>query len=194
VQEFSARFMKFYNSIPTEVQPPPGAAQLRYTDSFDNDFALLLRERRSTSLDAIMSNAIEVEVNMMALGKIKQRFNRGDKRPQGDAQPSTSRSTDEKFDLMMRTMEKLMEKMSVGNRPAAREQQDPQPQNQNLRRGQVPQIRKREQREQRDQGDQQTRPPFQNNYVDEDFDQMFEDQMHCCDDKNPRVFLDEERT
>jgi hypothetical protein len=25
--------------------------------------------------------------------------------------------------------------------------------------------------------------------VDEDFDQAFEDQMHCCDDKNPRVFL-----
>jgi hypothetical protein len=77
----------------------------------------------------------------------------------------------------------------MGNRPAAREQHDPQPRNQNLRRGQVPQIRQREQREQRDQGDQQTRPPFQNNYADEDFDQMFEDQMHCCDDKNPRVFL-----
>jgi hypothetical protein len=159
---------------------------LRYADSFDNDFALLLRERRSTNLDAMMSDAIEVEVNMMASGKIKQRFNRGDKKPQGDAQPSTSRSSDDKFDLMMKTMEKLMERMSMGNRPAAREQHDPQPRNQNLRRGQVPQIRQREQRE---QGDQQTRPPFQNNYVDEDFDQMFEDQMHCCDDKNPHVFL-----
>jgi hypothetical protein len=84
VQEFSAHFMKVYNSIPAEVQPPPGAAQLRYADSFDNDFTLLLRERRSTNLDAIMSNAIEVEVNMMASGKIKQRFNRGDKKPQGD--------------------------------------------------------------------------------------------------------------
>jgi hypothetical protein len=62
----------------------------------------------------------------------------------------------------------------------------PQPRNQNLRRGQVPQIR---QREQRDQGDQQTRPLFHNNYVDEDFDQMFKEKMHCCDDKNPRVFL-----
>jgi hypothetical protein len=25
--------------------------------------------------------------------------------------------------------------------------------------------------------------------VDEDIDQMFKDQMHCCDDKNPPVFL-----
>jgi hypothetical protein len=141
MQEFSARFMKVYNSIPVEVQPPPRACAIAIFDSFDNDFSLLLRERRSTNLDVIMSNAIEVEVNMMASGKIKQRFNRGDKKPQGDAQPSTSRSTYDKFDLMMRTMEKLMEKMSVGNRPTSREQHDPQPRNQNLERGQVPQIR-----------------------------------------------------
>jgi hypothetical protein len=25
--------------------------------------------------------------------------------------------------------------------------------------------------------------------VDEDFDHMFEEQMYCCDDKNPHVFL-----
>jgi hypothetical protein len=48
VQEFSARFLKVYNSIPAEVKPPPGAAQLWYVDSFDSDFSLLLRERRST--------------------------------------------------------------------------------------------------------------------------------------------------
>jgi hypothetical protein len=162
VQEFSAHFLKVYNSIPAEVNPPPGAAQLWYADSFDSDFALLLRERRSTSLDAIMSNVVEVEVNMMASGKIKPKFNRGDKRPQGDAQSSTSWSSDDKFDMMMKTMEKLMERMSVGNRPVAREQNDPQPRNQNLRRGQIPQIK------QRDPGDQQMRPPFQNNYADED--------------------------
>jgi hypothetical protein len=110
----------------------------------------------------------------------------GDKKPQGDAQPSTSRSADDKFDLMMKAMDKLMEIMFVGNRPTAREQHDPQPKNQNLRRVQVPQIRQREQRE---QGDQQTRPLFQNNYVDENFDQMFKDQTHYCDNKNPRLFL-----
>jgi hypothetical protein len=32
-------------------------------------------------------------------------------------------------------------------------------------------------------------PSFQNNCADKDFDQMSEDQMHCCDDKNLRVFL-----
>jgi len=33
------------------------------------------------------------------------------------------------------------------------------------------------------------RPPFQNNYADEDFDQMFDDQIHYCDVQNPRMFL-----
>jgi hypothetical protein len=134
----------------------------------------------------MMSDTIEVEVNLMASGKIKQNFDRNGKKPQGDAQPSTSRSSDDKFDLMMKTMEKLMERMSMENKPAAREKNDFQPRNQNFRRGLVPQIR---QREQRDQGDQQIRPPFQNNYANEDFDQMIQDQMHCCDDTDTHMFL-----
>jgi hypothetical protein len=117
MQSFSSHFMRVYNSIPVEVQPPPRVAQLRYADSFNNNFTLMLRERRSKNLDPMMSDAIEVEVNMMASGKIKQIFNRGDKKPQGDAQPSTSRSSDDKFDLMMKTMEKLVEIMSMGNKP-----------------------------------------------------------------------------
>jgi hypothetical protein len=60
MQEFSARFIKVYNSIPTEVKPPPRAAQLRYANSFESDFALLLRERRYTSLYDMMSDEIEV--------------------------------------------------------------------------------------------------------------------------------------
>jgi hypothetical protein len=78
---------------------------------------LLLRERRSSNLDAMMSDIIEVEVNLMASGKIKQNFNRGRNKPQGYAQPSTSRPSDDKFDLMMKAMKKLMERMFVGNKP-----------------------------------------------------------------------------
>jgi hypothetical protein len=116
MQEFSIHFLKVYNSIPAEVKTPPGVVQLRYANSFDSDFTPLLRERRSTSLDAIMSSVVEVEVNMMASGKIKPRFNRGDKRPRGDAQPSTSWSPNDKFDMMMKTMEKMMERISMRNR------------------------------------------------------------------------------
>jgi hypothetical protein len=36
--------MKVYNAIPNEVKPPPKDSQLRYDDSFESDFYLLLRE------------------------------------------------------------------------------------------------------------------------------------------------------
>jgi hypothetical protein len=71
VQEFSTNFMKVYNSIPTKVKPPTRVSQLRYADSFGNDFSLLLRERRSNTLYDMMNDAIEVEVNLMASGKFK---------------------------------------------------------------------------------------------------------------------------
>jgi hypothetical protein len=160
VQEFSAKFMKFYNTIPPEVKLPPVAAQLQYVDSFDSDFTLLLREIRSNTLGTMMSNAIKFEVNLMALRNIKQNFDRNGKKPQGDVHPSTYRLLDENFNLMMKTMEKIMERMSMENKPITREKNDFQRRNQNFRRALVPQIR---QRDQRDQGDQQIRPPFQKN-------------------------------
>ena len=43
VQDFSARFMRSYDSITTHVKPPLGAAQLHYEDDFDSDFSLTLR-------------------------------------------------------------------------------------------------------------------------------------------------------
>jgi hypothetical protein len=89
MQEFSSRFMKVYNSIPTEVKPLPRVAQLRYDDSFDNDFSLLLRERIYSTLGTMMRDAIEFEVNLMASGKIKQNFDKNGKNPQGDVHPST---------------------------------------------------------------------------------------------------------
>jgi hypothetical protein len=124
VQEFLARFMKVYNSIPTEVKPPPRDAQLRYDDSFEIDFSLLLREIRSNSLDDMMSDAIEVELNLMASRKIKYNSNIHINKVQDKAQPLTSQSSEERFELMMKTMEKLMENMSLENNPNTREKAD----------------------------------------------------------------------
>ena len=46
VHEFSSRFMRVYNSIPTDIKPLVGATKLHYADAFDSDFSLLLRERK----------------------------------------------------------------------------------------------------------------------------------------------------
>jgi hypothetical protein len=146
-----------------------------------------LRERRSTSLDDMMNDAIEVEVNLMASGKIKSNSDRDMNKVQDKAQPSTSQTSEERFEMMMKTMEKMMERMALDNNPNTREQADVPPRNQ--RRPTVPQIR---QRDQRNQGDQQIRPPFQNNYVNENYDDNFEDNMHCCDGDETEVFLTKE--
>lgn len=71
VQEFSTKFMKAYDSIPDEVKPLVGVAQLHYANAYESDFSLLLRERIFVSVEDIMNDANEVEVNMMAYGKIK---------------------------------------------------------------------------------------------------------------------------
>jgi hypothetical protein len=131
--------MKIYKSIPTKVKPPPGASQLRYDDSFDNDFSLLLRERRSTTLDDMMMNdAIEVEVNFMASRNIKHNLDIDMKKVQGESQPSTSETSDENFDLMMKTMERFVEKISLENKPVIRDQDNFQHRNPNFRRAPVP--------------------------------------------------------
>ena len=97
-----------------------------------------------------------------------------------------SQSSDEKFDFMMKTIERLMERMSVENKLATREKTNFQQINQNFRRAPIPQIRLRDQR---DQGDQQIKPPFQNNYANKDFDQIIQHEMHCCDDTETNMFL-----
>lgn len=74
MQDFSSKFMRTYDSIPAHVKPPPGVAQLHYAYTFDSNFALTLRERRSSSLVDMMNDAIEVEVNLMDSGKMKQKI------------------------------------------------------------------------------------------------------------------------
>lgn len=71
IQEFSSRFMRTYESIPAYVKPPLGAVTLHYTYAFDSEFALLFRERRSSSLEYMMDDAIEVEFNLLTSNKTK---------------------------------------------------------------------------------------------------------------------------
>ena len=71
IQDFSDEFMKVYNSIPSQFKPPIGSSQLHYVESFDSEFTLWLSERRSASLEAMMKDAIEVEVNLVAARKNK---------------------------------------------------------------------------------------------------------------------------
>jgi hypothetical protein len=97
----------------------------------------------------MIADAIEFKVNLMASGKIKDNSGKDMDKTQEKAQPSTSQTSEERFEAMMRTMERMMEIMALDSRPNPREQVDGPPIN--LRRPTIPQIR---QREQRNQGNQ----------------------------------------
>ena len=82
-----------------------------------------------------------------------------------------------------------MEKLIAAHRSAAREQTKPHNKNQNFRRPPVPQIR---QREQRNPGDQAVRPPFQANFVTDEYEDPNENQIHQVDQNEPNVYLTKE--
>jgi hypothetical protein len=75
--EFIQRFNKLYNKIPVEVKPSQPAAKVTFAGAFKPDFTLLLRERRGDTLTRMKDNAIEIEYNMMALGKLKTKLEMG---------------------------------------------------------------------------------------------------------------------
>ena len=126
--------MRTYESIPVDVKPPPGAAKLNYEDAFDSEFTLLLRERRFASLEDMMDDAIEVEFNFLTSNKTKQKNE--NRRVKEEAQASTSQSSaDIKLDLMMKAMERLMNRLLVNDRGqnTNRECSEPQIRNPNFR-------------------------------------------------------------
>ena len=106
-------FNKVYDSIPAHLKPPQALAQMRYVEASDYDFSILLRERESPTLVEMKNDAVKVEVNMITakksrMGKIKLKE---------EDKPSSSTS-DNEFDSMMKTMEKLMDRLALGNTSA----------------------------------------------------------------------------
>ena len=88
--------------------------------------------------------------------------------------------------MILKEMEKMMDKLTVDNRPLNMEQNEPQIRIPNFRRPnppQLPQIRHRDRRNPINPNDQQIQPPFHENYVeDEGEDEPIEDQIHNFSD------------
>ena len=73
ISDFSKRFNKMYNKIPAEIKPSEASAQISYASAFDPDFCLILRERRATSLAQMQDAAIEVESNILAVDRLRNK-------------------------------------------------------------------------------------------------------------------------
>jgi len=65
VQDYCTRFNNLYNTIPTEIEPPPGLAFIKFPDGFDADMSYQLRERNSTTLEDMQKRTISVEANLL---------------------------------------------------------------------------------------------------------------------------------
>ena len=141
----------------------------------------------------MFTDALEVEANMMASGKMKHRDI--DRRKKEENSPSTSSSTtDIKFEMMLKTMEKLMDRLTMDNRVFNREQVNPQISNPNFRRPNppiLPQNRQRDMRKPRNQEEQQIRPPFHENYVVDEEDPT-ENEIHLFGELDSKIYLTEE--
>jgi hypothetical protein len=62
-----------YSKIPEEIKPTETYAKNTFANSFDAEFSLLLRERRSVTLNLMQEAAIEVESNILAAERLKSK-------------------------------------------------------------------------------------------------------------------------
>ena len=109
---------------------------------------------------------------------------------------TTSSPNDVKFEMMLKTMEKLMNRLNMDNRPLNIEKNEPQIRNTNFRRPNPPpppQIRQRDMSNPRNQDDQQISTPFHKNYVAyEDEAKYIEDHIHHFGDLDSKIYLTKE--
>ena len=68
----------------------------------------------------MMSDAIEVEINMMSSKKGRYKVDRREQRKTKE-EPQAYTSADPKFDSLMKVMEKLVDKLSIREKPPARD-------------------------------------------------------------------------
>ena len=55
-----------------EIKPPPAGAKLTFAGTFESNFGFTLRERRSPTLDQIQTDALEIEANLVVVGKTRE--------------------------------------------------------------------------------------------------------------------------
>jgi hypothetical protein len=116
VLEFTQRFKKFYHKIPAEVKPSQPTAKVTFTGDFEPDFSLILRERRYVDLTRMQDDAIEIDSNMMELGKLKETVKIGTKETKRFREhvgtSGSGRSSEEKMDYMAKIIKDLSNKIS----------------------------------------------------------------------------------
>jgi hypothetical protein len=191
VLEFIQRFNKLYNKIPAEVKPSQPATKVTFAGAFDPDFALLLREIWSVDLPKMQDDAVEIESNMMASGKLKaktENVNKENKKFKEQAGPSGSgKSAGDRIDEMSRVIQQLSNKISKMELEKPRRDNFPR---KDFRKNPEPQGPHRTVKNE----DQKVQAPFKTeDYIGEEdfgeFEQLEDKYIDCFGDDNRHPYI-----
>jgi len=147
VQDYCARFNKTYNAILVNLKPPQDLALIKFPDGFDANMSYQLRERNSQILEGMQRDVVSIEANLQA----KRARMRIEKRVTFREEAFTF-VAEAKIDSLVRTMERMMERININKNTPTQENRNPNP------------TRNPQHNKQRGP-DQQIRPPFQENYA-----------------------------
>jgi uncharacterized small protein (DUF1192 family) len=186
VFDFSKRFNKMYNKILVDIKPLEASAQISYAGAFDPDFCLLLRERRATTLAQMQDAAIEVESNILAADRLRNKADADKRKGKSKASissPSLPHPQVDELTQMMKFLSEEMERLkverkqmnkgpqSIDNKGGFRRPNNISPPTMHIERG-------------RDKDDQRIQALFQNNFVaDEEEGETDEPEpkIHCLE-------------
>jgi ribonuclease HI len=189
VSDFSKRFNKMYNKIPAEIKPTEASAKITYASAFDPDFCLLLRERRATSLALMQDATLEVESNVLAVDRLRNKADRDRGRGRSEASTSGSSASHPQVDELTKMVKSLsaeMEKMKFEGKQGYKNVQNVDNRANFRRPNNAPQILPREPRN-RERDDQKIQTPLQNNLVvdEEREEEELDPEIHCIGDTSP---------
>lgn len=88
--------------MPPDYKPPVTTTKVRFSKDFDYDFAFMLRERTSPTLQDMQTNAIEVETNRSASYKLKAKAEKDEIKVKAKEEGSSSKTKndDQKIDAI----------------------------------------------------------------------------------------------
>jgi hypothetical protein len=121
VSNFPKRFNNMYNKIPAKIKPSEASARISYASVFGPDFCLLLRERRATSLAQMKDAAIEVESNVLAVDRIRNKVDADRRKGRSEtstSSPSVPHSQVDELTKVVKSLSVEMERIKVEGRKA----------------------------------------------------------------------------
>ncbi len=101
--------------IPKAIKPIEASARITYSNSFDSEFCLLLRERKPATLTLMQDAALEVESNILAAQKLKGSVDRRNNREEASSS-SNSNPKIPKLAKMLESLTSEMSKMKIENK------------------------------------------------------------------------------